>query len=283
MTTGTDWLFIICLKRQGFWPCSSSWHGLWSRETQDQTHLAREAAWKETMMGWWGWETDCSLPFADDFSKLVVGYRNSLPMVCFPPSWKVVSWPMKFLHSSLVVPVTLTMKPISFFKFKRGPYKCVSESSSVLLVVVLSSAQMNIILWADELQLHVYTWLHVQSFAYGCTFVIICVTTTYHYYRHYIFTYLFASQVGWTWIFCSSFCWLSQPPRPRDNLLGLGAQPLLPSEKMALKRPKEEKGSKTEKALKGWNSHDTWPGNLCRSMLSHLRRAETKDQKNKRI
>eukprot|EP00434_Breviolum_minutum_P012007 symbB.v1.2.010588.t1/scaffold686.1/size316167/7 len=35
--------------------------------------------------------------------------------------------------------------------------------------------------------------------------------------------------------------------KPRDNLLGLGAQPLLPSEKMALKRPKEEKGSKTEK------------------------------------
>ena len=35
--------------------------------------------------------------------------------------------------------------------------------------------------------------------------------------------------------------------KPRDNLLGLGAQPLLPSEKMALKRPKEEKGTKTEK------------------------------------
>ena len=46
-------------------------------------------------------------------------------------------------------------------------------------------------------------------------------------------------------------------PRPRDNLLGLGAQPLLPSEKMALKRPedpkdlKDPKGEKSEKAFLG--------------------------------
>eukprot|EP00438_Fugacium_kawagutii_P026606 Skav213732 [mRNA] locus=scaffold2563:323198:323881:+ [translate_table: standard] len=36
--------------------------------------------------------------------------------------------------------------------------------------------------------------------------------------------------------------------KPRDNLLGLGAKALLPSEKMALKRPKgEEKNEKSEK------------------------------------
>ena len=39
-------------------------------------------------------------------------------------------------------------------------------------------------------------------------------------------------------------------PRPRDNLLGLGAQPLLPSEKMAMKRPKDPKDQKGEKSEK---------------------------------
>ena len=203
MTTGTVWLFIICcLKRlaEAARPLALLFFVAWvmiQRNTRPNPFGTRSSL-EGNHDGMMGWETDCSLPFADDFSigKLVVGYRNSLRMVCFPPSWKVVSWPMKFLHSSLVVPVTLTMKPISFFKFKRGPYKCVSESSSVLLVVVLSSAQMNIILWADELQLHVYTWLHVRSFAHGCTFVIICVTTTYHYYRPYIFTYLHHKLVG---------------------------------------------------------------------------------------
>lgn len=38
--------------------------------------------------------------------------------------------------------------------------------------------------------------------------------------------------------------------KPRDNLLGLGVQPLLPSEKMALKRPKDPKDLKDPKGEK---------------------------------
>lgn len=41
-------------------------------------------------------------------------------------------------------------------------------------------------------------------------------------------------------------------PRPRDNLLGLGAQPLLPSEKIP--KRKGEKGEEKEKTSKAWKT-----------------------------
>ncbi len=186
------------LKLKGFWPCSSSWHGLWSRETQDQTHLAREAAWKEHMdYGMMGWETDdgscsgLSLMVSVWESSTVVGYRNRLPIiVCqtFQASWKVVSWQMIFLSPSFFGGSSYTSHENHLF-FQIQPRTLQVRVRIIISAIVPSSSQMNIILWANELQWHVYC-IHMITHAILCIYitapVIICVTTTHNCYRHYM-------------------------------------------------------------------------------------------------